>query len=146
MPRKKKEEPEQELQAKYIQYQLMKQQLAAYIEKKNAVDEQLKELNATIDALHKLESVEKGKEIWSSLGSGSFVMSDIKDTEKVMIALGAGVVAKETRERAIEILQGRLEELTKIDNELTSDMTKLANVLNALESELETLAHRAKNE
>ncbi len=70
MIKRKKEHVHQELQAKYIQYQLIKQQLSAFIEKKTAVDEQMNEFNSTIDALHKLDNVKNGEEIWSSLGSG----------------------------------------------------------------------------
>ena len=151
MPKKTKDDhadhnkDQQELQSKYIQYQLMRQQLTAYTEEKALIDEKLNELNSTIDALHRLGDVKKGEEVWSPLGSGSFVRSDIKDTDNVMIAIGAGVVVRETKERSIEILQGRLEELADVNNDLTAEMTKLTQVLEKLEPELEMLAHKVKN-
>jgi len=100
----------------------------------------------TIDALHKMDDVKNNQEMWSSLGSGAFVRSDIKDVQKVMISLGAGIVSKETKERCIEILQSRLEEITKIEHDMMTDLTNISQAIQKLEPELELLAHRAKNE
>jgi prefoldin alpha subunit len=143
---KEKKQDEEELQAKYLQYQLFKQQLNALAEKKALVDEQMRELNMTIDTLHSFETISKGDEIWSTLGSGSFVKSDIKDIESVMIAVGAGVVIKEKKERAIEILQGRMEELTKLQGDLLLEVEKISKIVMKLESEIELLAHKAEKE
>ena len=137
---------QQELQAKYIQYQLLKQQMQAYIEEKSLVDQRLQELNVTIDALHKIDDIKKGDEIWSTIGSGAFVRSDIKDIEKVLVALGAGVVSREPRERAIEIIQSRLEEMNTVNAEIINELTSISNQIKKLEPELEQLAHKAENE
>jgi prefoldin alpha subunit len=137
MARKSREE---ELQTKYIQLQVLKQQLSAFIEEKQTVDERVNELNMTVDALHKLDDVTKGGEIWSSIGSSAFVRSDIKDTEKVLIAIGAGVVVRETRERAIEILQERADALNKINNDIMTEIMKFSGAIEQLEPEVERLA------
>lgn len=142
----KKKDMEREMQSKYMQYQMMKQQMNMFAERKTAVDEQITELDGTIQALTKLEKVKKGEEIWSPLGSGSFVRSDIKDTEKVMIAIGAGIVTRETRARAIEILQSRLDEFSKAQASITGEMETLGEAIGKLETELEKLAHEAENE
>jgi prefoldin alpha subunit len=137
-----KKKQEENLQTKYIQLQLLKQQFSAFVEEKQRIDEKAGELNTTIDALHKLDDIEKGGEIWSTLGSGSFVRSDIKDTENVLVAIGAGVVAREKRERAIEILQSRLEELTKLNNDVMTEITRFAQAIAQLEAEVEKLAEK----
>ncbi|MCX6815853.1 MAG: prefoldin subunit alpha [Candidatus Aenigmarchaeota archaeon] len=137
--------PEREMQAKYVQYQVLRQQLQAYAEERNVIEQRLQELNMTIDALHKLEDVKSTNEMWSTLGSGTFIMSDIKDTEKVLISLGAGVVSKEKKERAIEILQGRMEEINTFGAQVVGEMNKMASQLHALEKDLEKLSHEAQN-
>jgi len=141
-----KQDPKEELQAKYVQYQLLKQQMQAYIEEKSLVDQRLQELNATIDALHKMDTIKKGDEIWSTIGSGAFVRSNIKDIEKVLVALGAGIVSRETRERAIEIIQSRLEEMNTVNAEILAELTNISKQLKKLEPELEQLVHKVKNE
>lgn len=150
MPKKKPEHAagahdagkQEEFQAKYIQLQVLKQQLAAFIEEKNVIDEKYNEMNVTIDALHKMEDVTNGEEIWSSIGSGAFVRSDIKDIEKVLVAIGAGVVVRERRERAIEILQERLDQLTNLNHEIITEATKFSRAIHQLEKEVELLAHQ----
>lgn len=139
-----KKDPRQELQEKYIEMQLLKQQITSYVEQKQAIDEKQNELNSTVEALQKLSSVKKGEEMWSSLGSGTFVRSDIKDIEKVLVAIGAGVVTKETITRAIEILQSRANDLENLSNEIVKEANRLVERINELEPELEKLAGEVK--
>ena len=63
------------LQEKYIELQILKQQVSSLIEQKHAIDERENELNVTLAALRKLDTVKKGDEMWSSIGSGAFVRS-----------------------------------------------------------------------
>lgn len=135
-------EDDKELQKKYLYLQIFKQQLAALVEEKKAVDERLVEMSTTINALQKLADVPKGEEIWSTLGSGTFVKSDIKDKENVLVAVGAGVVVKESREKGVEILSSRLEQLQKIDSELTEEINRLAMQASQLEQQLQ---HEVEN-
>ncbi len=138
---KKKSKPsQQELQEKYIELQFLKQQINSFVEQKQAVDEKENELNATIEALKALPNVKKGEEMWSPLGSGSFVRSDIKDTEKVLVAIGAGVVTKEPLPKAIEILESRAKELNEIGQQIVGQANALLERINTLEPELERLA------
>ena len=139
MPKKHKEPyPEaQEIQKKYVHLQILKQQLSTLMQEKNSLNERAVELTTTIDALKKLADVKKGEEMWSSLGSGAFVRSDIKDIDNVYVAAGAGLVTKETRESGIEILSSRLAELQKIDEEFTAEINKLAEQAAQIEAELQ---------
>lgn len=141
MPEKKKQHKDEgddrELQKKYLLLQVARQQLSALVEEKQTLNERAAELITTISALKKLTDVKKGEEIWSSLGSGAFARSDIKDTSNVLVAAGAGVVIKETRERGIEILSARLAELQKVDTELVNEITRLSGQAGQLEKELQ---------
>ncbi|MCX6819599.1 MAG: prefoldin subunit alpha [Candidatus Aenigmarchaeota archaeon] len=131
---------EKELQRKYLQLQLMKQQMNALLEEKIMLNERITELVSTIDAVKKLEHVRKGQEIWSPLGSAAFLDSDVKDTSKILIGVGAGVILKKTREDAIAILQSRLDEIDAIDKELITEINKYNNQLSVLEPEVQRLA------
>ncbi len=139
-PKKSKEEGREELQTKYIQLQLLKQQFKELAEQRNNVVERMSELAASVDALQKMNSVTKGSEIWSSIGSSAFVRADIKDTENVLVGIGAGIVVKSTRARSTEIINSRLEELKKIDHELLTEITRFAQAIQVLEPQVEKLA------
>ncbi|MBI2579095.1 MAG: prefoldin subunit alpha [Candidatus Aenigmarchaeota archaeon] len=130
---------EKEIQKKYIQAQLLKQQINAMIEQKSAIDEKLGEMAVSLDAISKLEEIRKGEEIWSSVGGGVFVRSDIKDTESILVSVGAGVVAKKSRQRASEILKERMVELKKADLQIMEEVTSYAHQIEELEGEMESM-------
>ena len=131
---------EQELQRKYLQLQLYRHQLNALTEEKNNLDARSAELRVTIAAIEEFEKIEKGDEIWSSLGSNAFVMSDIKDTKNVLVSIGAGVVIKSTKEHSLEILQSRLNELDEIRRAMEAEILKYSEEVSKLEPEVQRLA------
>ena len=133
---------EKELQRKYLQLQLYKHQLNTLIEQKNSIESRVEELRMTIHALEGLEKIKKGDEMWSSVGSSAFVMSDIKDTENVLINIGAGVVIKNTRKRSAEILQSRLNEMEEVNMSLMAEIIKYSEEVSKLEPEVQRLAQQ----
>jgi prefoldin alpha subunit len=126
-----------EIQRKYMQYQILKQQLSALIEEKSAINGKTAELSMTISALQKLPDIKNKEEMWSTLGSGTFIRSDIKDTENVFVAVGAGVVIKEKAQNGITILSKRLNELMRFDREIVSQINQFSAQIQRLEKELE---------
>ena len=133
-------EDKNQLQEKYIELQILKQQVSSLIEQKHAIDERENELNVTLAALRKLDTVKKGDEMWSSIGSGAFVRSDIKDIEKVLVAIGAGLVVKESVPKSIEILELRLHEFSDINSEVVQQINTLVSRMSKLETELQKIA------
>jgi len=134
-----------ELQSKYIQLQMMKQQLGAFIQEKNLIDEKSSELSNAINAMKKLEDVKMGSEIWSPVGAGAFVRSDVKDTENVLIGVGAGVVLKKNRADAVTTLESRLSEITALDRNIVAEIKKFSQQFEALEKEVEKLAEKEQS-
>lgn len=132
--------PSEELQKKYLQLQMFRQQLQVMLEEKGMIDEKLSEMAMTMAALRELDNMKKGEEIWSSMGSGAFVRSDIKDLDKVLVSVGAGVVLKETRPKAIEILKSRMDELSQLNAELVTEINKLGEEVARLEPVVQKLA------
>jgi len=134
-----KENRQEELQHKYIELQILKQQISQYVEQKQALDEKQGEMNATIEALRKIDTIKEGDEMWSSLGSSTFVRSDIKDTKKVLVAVGAGVVTKKPVERAIEILESRVKDLDALSTQIVEQANALLERINELEPQVQKL-------
>lgn len=142
MAKMDKETFEKELQRKYLQLQLYKHQLNTLVEQRNSIEFRVEELKMTIHALEGLEKIKKGDEIWSSVGSSAFVISDIKDTDNVLINIGAGVVIKNTRKRSAEILQSRLNELEEVNMSLMAEIIKYSEEISRLEPEVQRLAQQ----
>jgi prefoldin alpha subunit len=131
------------IQRKYMQLQMIKQQLQIYAEEKKLIDEKVNELAITLDALQKLGTVSAGDEMWTPIGSGGYVSASMKDLDNVLIGIGAGIFIREKREVAIERMQKILEEISALNNNVVSEMTKFAKQGEALEMEIQQLAQRS---
>ena len=127
---------EEEMQKKYAMLQYLQQQAAALMNEKNMIDERIGEINTTIHAMEKLEGIKPGEEMWSSIGSSSFVRSCIKDTEKFLVAVGSGIALKKSREGAIAILRSRLSDMEKAGNEIIYEINNIAVEAERLEKRL----------
>jgi len=129
-----------DLQRKYVQLQLLKQQLNALLEEKIMLDNKSNELGATVESLKKLDEITKNEEMWSSLGSGAFVRAELRDVKSVMINIGADVFVVKPVGEATGILQSRLTEIEKFDTELVTEINKLGQNIERLEHEMQRLA------
>jgi len=134
------------MQRKYVQMQLLKNQLNGLIDEKKMINERVEELMVTLNALQNLEYMKSGNEIWSTLGSSVFVMSDVKDTENVLVGVGAGVVIKDTRENAIKIVESKLNEINRFDQEIVAEINKHTEQINRVEMELYKMQEEERNQ
>ncbi|HIH74295.1 MAG TPA: prefoldin subunit alpha [Methanosarcina sp.] len=90
---------------------------------------------ATINELKTASDAGKTAETMVPIGFGSYVYAEVKNPEKVIVNLGAGFSAEETAEEAIGTLNRRKEQLTKILEQMNASLTKLAQGMQALETE-----------
>jgi prefoldin alpha subunit len=133
---------EKEFKNKYLQLQLLRQQMEALLEEKIILDNKLNELNGTISAIEKLGKLAKGQETWSTFGSGTFVKTNIADVENVIVNIGKGIFVKKTTTEAVEFLKNRMEEVIKAGKQLDSELAKLEQTITALEPEVQKLAEQ----
>ncbi len=132
---------EKELQQKYLYGQLLKQQATALIEEKQAIEARLGEVVMTKEAINRIGGTAKGDVIWSPLGSGAFMISNVADTKSVLVNVGAGVLVKTNHDNALSILEGRMNELQEADTQITAELNRFAQQLGALESEMQQMVH-----
>src|SRR3989344_5516553 len=101
----KVQQMQQELQEKYMQFQILRQHLAAMLEERVLIETKLNELQLTVESLKKLPEITKGEEIWTTLGSGTFIQSDIKDVSHVIVDAGAGIYLKKAAKYAENLME-----------------------------------------
>ena len=103
-----------------------------YKEQLNAIDYQTQFMQAaladyykakiTIEQLHKAD---EKSDILIPVGGGSFINGSIKDTSKVLVDIGAGLVAEKTIEDAIKKIDERIKNLQEKQEKLLSTAQKL---------------------
>lgn len=89
----------------------------------------------TINELKAASEAGRTAETMVPVGFGSYVYAEVKNPDKVVVNLGAGFSAEETAEAAIDTLNRRKEQLTKILEQMNASLTKLAQGMQSLETE-----------
>jgi len=119
-------------------YQEFQRQAETLKQQMNMVQASITSCDQTIVTINELKAVSaegKTAETMVPVGFGSFVHAEIKNADKVIVDLGAGFSAEKTADEAIETLNRRKEQLTKILEQMNASLTKYIQSMQALESE-----------
>ncbi|MBN2420666.1 prefoldin subunit alpha [Candidatus Woesearchaeota archaeon] len=107
-----------EMQSLGMKAQIISEQL-------DKLDSNLVELEYVKNCLDELKGMKKGSEILSPINSGIFIKATLADTSKLAVNVGKNVVVEKTIEETKELLDGKFEELSKMREELISEMQKI---------------------
>ncbi len=134
----KVESTEAELQKLIIEYEYLRRSAEALRSRLETLNMLRANLQSAKNVLEVLKDKGKGHEILVPIGGGLYVYAELRDTENVLIDLGARFVVEKRREAAIEYLSNRIEE---IDNSIRETTNQLRQVLSKI-SELEPLLRK----
>lgn len=121
-------------------YQEFQRQAEALRQEMSMVQASISSCDQTIITINELKAASsegKTTETMVPVGFGSFVYAEVKNPDKVIVNLGAGFSAEETADEAIETLNRRKEQLTKILEQMNASLTKYVQGMQALEAEAE---------
>ena len=136
---------EQEIQQMYMQFQMMKQQMDEAIQNKQLLDQKMMEIITTKSAIADLKKTKKNDEIWTPLGTDSFVSAKLDNVSEVAVNVGANVIVKKTLPEAIKIIENKEKELQDIDKKMTSYIQQLGAQMQMLEQTMQNAISEAQN-
>ena len=119
-------------------YQEFQRQAEALRQEMNMVQASISSCDQTIVTINELKTASaegKTAETMVPVGFGSFVHAEIKNADRIIVDLGAGFSAEKTADEAIETLNRRKEQLTKILEQMNASLTKFIQGMQALEAE-----------
>jgi len=119
---------------KYQQLQQQIQQIQEFIEQ---VEESVEEVETTVKAAKNLENQEIGSEILVPIGSGAFVVGELKENKKIVTNIGGEAFEKKETENAASLLKERKEELEETQEELQQTVTQLQGQMQEIQQELQ---------
>jgi len=93
------------------EYEYYRAQAEALKRNLDLMNANLMELEVVRGSLDEIKKLGKKNEILMPLGGGSFVKASIADTEKILVSLGAGIVAKKDVPKARSDFEQRIKEL-----------------------------------
>ena len=137
--KKSEAEVKRAVEERYMMLQLISGQMQEIQKEIAAMEEKANDVAGLKNNLKCLAESKAGSKSFSSLGLGTYVESEIKNTETVLVNVGAGVFVKKTAREAEEIIGKQISQLDSINMQLTENLTMLATRAQELEGELQEL-------
>lgn len=130
---------QQELQKKYVEYQVMEQQIKQMQKQLEKLEQQSMEASAVEQCIVDIGNAEKGKEVLVPVTGGVFFRAKLEDSHKFLVNVGSGVVVEKDLEGTRKLLQDQAAEIAKYKEQLTNQMTNQIAKFQELEMELKKL-------
>ncbi len=100
------------------------------------------EYRRAVSTLEFLKGTEGEVNALISLGGGIYAYSDIKESKKVLVDVGSGVVVEKDVEGALEFLKKRLEEIDRSSADTTNALKSLAIEASKIQREIAELSKK----
>lgn len=133
------EEKQQKLQQKYMEFQMIDQQIKQIQKQLQMVDMQMQELISTQEALDELSEVKKGTDFLSPIASGIFIKGKITESKELIVNVGSNVTVRKTIPEVKELLKTQLDELEMVQQNTTAQFQTLTEKATQLEKDLHEL-------
>ncbi len=104
------------------------------------------ELSRTIESLEFFEKTEGDVEALLNLGGGVFAYVDVKNSRKMLVDVGAGVVVEKEVRDAIETLSKKKQNVEETEKKLRELLDQIADQMEKIQREISELAKSAKQE
>jgi prefoldin alpha subunit len=137
-------DPKEQLQERVVEMETLRAQGNAIQQQLMVVLNTLQELAIAEQALENLDKLEKKSEILVPLGGGAFVNAALGDTSKVILNLGANVMAEKKRTEALKVLNDQIKQLQDAQLKLENAIATIDMRLNQLTYEMQALLQAQK--
>ena len=105
----KEKDKEAEVSRYLALLEMYKEQIESLANQSQIIQAMIEEYNRTKITLDKISNVEDGTEVLLSVGGGTFVNANIKDTKKVVYNIGADIMVEKTIEEAVKSIDERID-------------------------------------
>jgi len=123
------------MQDRYIELQMIDQQVKQLQKYLQAFDQQLLEIRSVIGAVQEFSKINKGSTIFAPISNGIFIKARLEDNENLRVNVGNNVVVTKTADEAIALLQSQETEIVQYKSETVTNMEQLLKKLEELQAE-----------
>lgn len=128
----------------------MVNELNLYQNQADLIQQQIEAVGASISELevleNTLENVKDGKDLETlvPVGAGSFLTAELKNTDDVIMSVGAGVAIKKSLADAQETISTQKEELQKTMDQMAGNLQKITDIIVKLSPQAEELLQKVR--
>ena len=130
----------EDLQNKYMEQQILVNNLKQLEQQFVMMEQHLNDLKGLDESLDSLINT-KENEMFSAVGNGVFVKTELKDKDSVLVNIGAGVVVKKKIKDAKNLVIRQIDEVHNLVIQIQDDFNNLNNEVGILKEELHHASH-----
>jgi prefoldin alpha subunit len=125
-------------------------ELNQYQSQADLIQQQMETVKASLGELeildNTLEAIKEGKDLETlvPLGAGSFINAEIKNTEEVIMSVGAGVAITKKVEEAQETVSNQKNEMKQTMEKMAQNLQQLSDIIVKLSPQAEELLQKVK--
>ena len=128
---------EQDIQKKYMEYQALEQHINQLQQQLMAVNEHMHELLSLSESLGQISKTKPKTNSFSQLGPGVFIESEIKNTKRLLMNVGANIAVFKSVDEVKSAVENQLSEMHNVINKINSDIEKFTLYHSNLQNELQ---------
>ena len=130
------EELQSALREKYMEYQVLEQQVKQVEEQNQTLQKQIEDLNGIKEAIESMEKTKIGSELFVPISAGIFIKAEIKQNNELLVNVGDNVVVPKSIKDAITLVEKQEKEIQKYKETMASNHAMLMLHQQQLEAEL----------
>jgi len=129
-----------EIEKKVMEFNMLEMKLNELGQQKELIEKQINEFKSLQFSLDKLEDIKKQTEMFSLIGQDTFIVSDLKENDKVLVNIGSKIFVMKNLEDAKETIGKKIVQIEEINDNLNQTAEKILEKLNQIGQEIKTLS------
>lgn len=138
------EENNKALQQKYLELQLLEQQIKEVQQQQQILNHRLNELIKLNESLTDLEKFKENQKLFAQIGPSVFIKTELKDSKNVLMDVGSGVIVEKPISEAIKLISTQLKEIENNLGLITQHLSNAAMQAQTFQEELQQLQASSK--
>ena len=134
-------DPKAQMQEEYMKLQIIKQQLTELLEHKSGLDQKLQEIIITETMLEKLSTEDEEKPMWTPIGTGVYLDTQLKKS-KILMEIGQSIFIKKSKKEALEMVKSKKSEIEELNEQLLKQMQAFNEEAEKVENKLTALSEK----
>ena len=138
-PDQKQIEHQKQMQQKYMELQMLDQQMKNVQKQVEAIEQKASEVEETQQSLDALGAAKKGTDMWVPIANGIFLKAQLAENSKLGVNVGSNIVATKDIPSTKAMLAEQAKDMRTFQADLIAEFEKMAGQAAALQNELQQI-------
>ena len=131
--------PENKEQEKYMEFQLLQQQLEQMQRYNEELEGKLAEFNKTKESLNEMNGITGETELFVPLAQGIFTKAKVNGMKELLVNVGANIAVTQSIPNVVDLIERQMKEIAEIKEKLDENAMKITQRLNQLVEEIQAV-------